>query len=446
VITNKTIYVRYTPLVPGCSTGNITHASTGATTQNISVTGVAYYSLPMSEDFNYSVGSYLNANGWAVHSGAGTNPITVTGSGLTYTGYTGSGVGNAVTLVTTGEDVNKTFSVQKTGSVYCSFLVNITSAQTGGDYFIHFGTNPWTTNFYSRVYVKNDGSGNISFGISKGAGTAVYTAATYSLNTTYLVVFKYTFVADDALPTNDVSSLFIFIDPNLPTTEPIPTITSTDASSDDTSGIGGVGLRQGSTSTSPVVIIDGIRTGTSWQDTPLPVTLESFTNNVNNNNVNLTWKTGKEMNNKGFEVLRNNIKIGFVEGKNTASTYTYSDNNLQPGSYTYKLKQIDFNGNYQCFNLSGNVIISTPKKFSVEQNYPNPFNPVTKIVYSIPQDSKVTVKIFDVLGREVYSLSQQQLAGYHDFPFDASSFSSGIYFYKITAGDFIAIKKMLFIK
>jgi len=71
---------------------------------------------------------------------------------------------------------------------------------------------------------------------------------------------------------------------------------------------------------------------------------------------------------------------------------------------------------------------------------------VTKIAYSIPMDSKVTIKIFDVLGREVYSLDQQQLAGYHDFPFDASNFSSGIYFYKITAGDFTAIKKMLFIK
>jgi hypothetical protein len=184
-------------------------------------------------------------------------------------------------------------------------------------------------------------------------------------------------------------------------------------------------------------------------DNALPITLESFIGSVVNNNVNLTWKTGSETNNSGFEVYRNDQKIGFITGKGTTNeeqSYSYSDKNLQPGKYSYKLKQVDYNGNFEYYNLSNQVVITAPKKFTVGQNYPNPFNPVTKIAYSIPMDSKVTIKIFDVLGREVYSLDQQQLAGYHDFPFDASNFSSGIYFYKITAGDFTAIKKMLFIK
>src|SRR5688500_14506989 len=75
------------------------------------------------EDFTYPVGSLLTANGWSAHSGAGTNPITVTSPGLTFNGYPSSGVGNAVSLTTSGEDVNRPFAAQTTGMVYAAFMV-----------------------------------------------------------------------------------------------------------------------------------------------------------------------------------------------------------------------------------------------------------------------------------------------------------------------------------
>src|SRR6476619_4719588 len=80
------------------------------------------------EDFTYAAGSALTSNNWTAHSAGGTNPIVTSAPGLTLSGYPGSGVGNAVTLQTSGEDDNRTFATQTTGSVYAAFLVNVTDA------------------------------------------------------------------------------------------------------------------------------------------------------------------------------------------------------------------------------------------------------------------------------------------------------------------------------
>jgi len=88
-----------------------------------------------------------------------------------------------------------------------------------------------------------------------------------------------------------------------------------------------------------------------------------------------------------------------------------------------------------------------PLSFSLEQNYPNPFNPSTTIEYSIPQNSLVTLKVYDVLGREVATLvNEQNEAGKHTVEFDASKLNSGVYFYKIESGNFIETKKMILVK
>jgi hypothetical protein len=88
-----------------------------------------------------------------------------------------------------------------------------------------------------------------------------------------------------------------------------------------------------------------------------------------------------------------------------------------------------------------------PTEFSLEQNYPNPFNPSTRISYSIPQESQVSLKIYDVMGREVVELvSERQSPGSYNIEFDAASLSSGTYFYKLTAGDFVSVKKMVLLK
>ncbi|MFZ4592441.1 MAG: WD40/YVTN/BNR-like repeat-containing protein, partial [Ignavibacteria bacterium] len=143
----------------------------------------------------------------------------------------------------------------------------------------------------------------------------------------------------------------------------------------------------------------------TMQDSPLPVTLASFSYAVSGRNVNLKWITSSEQNNSGFEVWRifgdanrnitsNWTNIGFIQGKGTVNgntEYNFTDKNLSTGKYYYRIKQIDYNGNYEYFDLNGSADIGAPSKVSLGQNYPNPFNPVTNIGYEIPQDARVTM-------------------------------------------------------
>jgi hypothetical protein len=88
-----------------------------------------------------------------------------------------------------------------------------------------------------------------------------------------------------------------------------------------------------------------------------------------------------------------------------------------------------------------------PLVFSLAQNFPNPFNPVTTIKYALPKDVKVVIKIYDILGREVRTLVNEfRKAGYYDVKFDMSSYASGVYFYRIEAGEFVVSKKMVLVK
>ena len=188
---------------------------------------------------------------------------------------------------------------------------------------------------------------------------------------------------------------------------------------------------------------------------PLPVELASFSSVINGRNVTLNWTTASESNNAGFDIERSSVngqwsKIGYVSGNGTTTSgnsYSFNDRNIASGKYNYRLKQNDFNGNFEYFNLNSDVIIGTPDRFSLSQNYPNPFNPSTIINYDLPFDSKVSIKIFDMSGREVASLVNEfKTAGYYSANFNASSLSSGVYFYTINADNFTATKKMLLVK
>jgi hypothetical protein len=91
--------------------------------------------------------------------------------------------------------------------------------------------------------------------------------------------------------------------------------------------------------------------------------------------------------------------------------------------------------------------ITIPKEFDLFQNYPNPFNPMTHIGYSLPKDLKVEIKIYDILGREIKTLVNEfQKAGYYLVSFDGTNYASGVYFYKIKAGEFADSKKMVLVK
>lgn len=191
----------------------------------------------------------------------------------------------------------------------------------------------------------------------------------------------------------------------------------------------------------------------------LPVEMISFNATVNSRNVTLSWTTGSELNNKGFEIERQLsgsewTSAGFVNGNGTVATptsYTFTDRNLASGRYSYRLKQIDYNGNFEYFNLSNLVSIGEPVSFSVSQNYPNPFNPSTKINYDLPVDGTVSIKVFDITGKEVINLfSGNKSAGFYTETINAENLSSGIYFYRVnlTSGsnNFMITKKMNVVK
>lgn len=191
------------------------------------------------------------------------------------------------------------------------------------------------------------------------------------------------------------------------------------------------------------------------ENSVVPVELTSFAANVFGNDVKLVWKTATETNNSGFEIQRSNggefKTIDFVNGHGTTTqpqTYNYTDKNLQSGKYSYRLKQIDFDGKSE-YSSVVEVEVLGPKEFSLEQNYPNPFNPTTTINFSLAADSKVTLKVFNILGQELMTLLNGNFtAGNHKIDFDGSSLNSGVYLYRIDATGvdgktFSSVKKMI---
>ena len=194
--------------------------------------------------------------------------------------------------------------------------------------------------------------------------------------------------------------------------------------------------------------------------TPLPVELTSFTAVTKGRGVELVWSTATEVNNYGFEIERMELnhqsigslnqwtKIGFVEGNGTTNapkSYTFVDGSAS-GTVAYRLKQIDRDGSFEYSNQV-EVTIAAPKEFALMQNHPNPFNPATAINYTLPVEGHVTLKIYNLIGKEVATLvNGVQDAGVKVAQFDASQLPSGIYFYTLRTNNFSAMKKMLLVK
>ncbi len=186
----------------------------------------------------------------------------------------------------------------------------------------------------------------------------------------------------------------------------------------------------------------------------VPVELTSFAAVIADENVQLNWTTATEINNQGFEIQRRTgngefEKVGFVPGHGTTTeiqNYSYADSKVASGNYTYRLKQMDFDGSFEYSDVVA-VEVTVPLEFTLEQNYPNPFNPSTVIKYSIPENGFVTLDVYNLLGEKVTSLVNGiQDAGRYEISFDASSYTSGIYVYSLKSGSFNSVKKMSLIK
>jgi len=188
-------------------------------------------------------------------------------------------------------------------------------------------------------------------------------------------------------------------------------------------------------------------------DVIVPVELTSFVALTNDNDVILNWQTSTETNNQGFEIQRSNDgefeKVGFVPGHGTTTefqSYTFIDKYVLAGEYSYRLKQMDYDGTSEYSNLV-EVEVTQPIEYILSQNYPNPFNPSTTIAYSIPKDGLVTLKVYDTLGKEVVTLiNEVQMVGTQKITFDASKLSSGVYYYQLVSGEFTSTKKLILMK
>lgn len=208
---------------------------------------------------------------------------------------------------------------------------------------------------------------------------------------------------------------------------------------------------------------------------PLPVELTSFEAKNTEDKIKLTWETATEVNDHGFEVERitndnsgdsslvnvNWADVGFVKGagnSNSSKDYSYTDRPTGGTEFSYRLKQIDNDGNFKYYD-SITVKLNAKTKAELMNNYPNPFNPSTAIKFYLPGTEKVTIKIYDVLGKKVKTLFNRQTdAGYHIVYWNGrnssgNSVASGVYIYRLSAvpskssgKTFVQTKKMLMLK
>lgn len=187
----------------------------------------------------------------------------------------------------------------------------------------------------------------------------------------------------------------------------------------------------------------------------IPVELTSFAATIQGNVVHLNWSTSTETNNKGFEIERSISisefdRIGFVEGNGTTSEtkyYSFVDENVLPGIYQYRLKQIDYDGTFEYSNTIA-VEIILPAEFALYQNYPNPFNPSTMIEFSLSEDvNNVKLSIFNALGEKVAELVNTSLAtGKYQYQWNAQNVAAGMYIYELRTDKFVSFKQMVLVK
>jgi len=183
---------------------------------------------------------------------------------------------------------------------------------------------------------------------------------------------------------------------------------------------------------------------------------------IHQNSIELIWKNSSDLNIFAFEIekfipLPSSLdngnkggwsKIGVVENKNSGKTntnFSFFDPGTS-GKNTYRVKQISRDGREQYSNTI-EVIIGGSERHLLAQNYPNPFNPSTVISYYIPKDGKVTLKVFDIIGKEITTLVNADVnSGIHEVMFDGNALVSGVYFYTLRSGSFVETKRMLIVK
>ncbi len=207
----------------------------------------------------------------------------------------------------------------------------------------------------------------------------------------------------------------------------------------------------------------------SWQtgaDQSLPVTLSSFTANATRDGeIELVWITESEIENIGFIIERKDsneetwtenasyLTEPTLQGQGSVTyrtEYRYTDNTVEPNTqYDYRLADVSYTGEktYHAVTVLGIEAQSFPEAFRLQPAYPNPFNPTTTIQYELINDGQVTLKIYDIQGREVTTLiNQHRQSGFHTAQWNADTHPSGTYFLKLTQGENTSTQKIILLK
>jgi len=257
------------------------------------------------ENFDYATGSLLTSNGWANHSG--TNGFITVTTGLSFADYMGSDIGGAALLDSTGEDVNRTFAAQTSGTIYAAFVIQ-TEATNSAGYFISFGQTTIGTTFFTRVWVNATGNG-VGIGASAPAAYLPITAGTPTL-----LVMKLDNISK-------VSSLYVFN--TFPTSEPI-TADATFTETTSYTNVGSIALRQ--YNAAQRIIVDGIRVATNWGDAvtafAADVTPPSFTSTPTNGDMNVAINAPIVLT---FDEAIRNIDDSEITDANVASLLTLKE-------------------------------------------------------------------------------------------------------------------------
>jgi hypothetical protein len=414
--------------------------------------------LPIVENFTFS--GNLTANGW-VNSpiNGGTVPTlpatSTTGiTGLTFTGYSQSGIGNAARVVGDGEDVYKPFTAQTSGTVYAGAMINVNAASTGtnGDYFYHFyGQNVAGTNYqFCRFFIKDELGLGFKVSLlktlaSNGAAHSYTTSQTYPYGTTIFVVLKYVF--SSAGSADDPCTAYVFTEAGggIPATEPAsPTIGPVTAGATvagDAGQLLGLSLRRNDPSMN--VIVDGITVANTWAQV-LPVTLSRFDVRKNGNSALVSWNATLEKDEPKYIIQQSKDGVYFddifTQNANNQNTtfdkkYEYELKNLTKGLYYFRLKMTDKTGwsensatksvRIDASNIS---VSSTQNSLTIQYKNESDFVEKNEIYIMDYQGKKVkTLELSEA--KQVFNLDDLQ-TGFYFLNCEKESAISGFKFFK----------------
>lgn len=189
----------------------------------------------------------------------------------------------------------------------------------------------------------------------------------------------------------------------------------------------------------------------------LPVELTSFSWRKIEDGIAIDWSTSAEINNSYFDIQRKSslaewMTVGRVNGKgnsNSFSNYSFEDKFVPPGAHRYRLKQTDYNGNFEYFELGETVTVDQPQSIKLYQNFPNPFNPSTSIRFRLDSPQRISLVVYDIRGAEVARLAEGVFeAGYHQVVFGkgSNSLPSGTYFCRLVSGKETMLVRMVLTK